>query len=215
MCLEFLTDTLNQTPSLGHVLIGNLLLPSHAHYERNNQALYGIYVQCLQTVVSEISDHLLHSNTQTPTTDSASLLLDVSITKLLDLLSLFDPPSSFKGHAIVQILEGLCNICNMPNTPVKFAAIYSCLLGKSSNYLLEEFTQLMYHARLKELKQNAGVGRMTHGNSNTFVELSEAGKALLGLCRQHSRREGIWNDLYLLCLEHQRHFLDLIVVSIV
>ncbi len=211
MCLDFLTDTLYQTPPLGHVVIGNLLLPSHVQHEKNNHMFYGIYVQCLQTVVSEISNHFLKSDTQKAPTHL--LPVEENVSKLLDLLSLFDPPSSFRGHAVIQILEGLCNICNMPNTPVQIAAIYSCLLGKSSNYLLEEFTQLMHQERVKDLKETAGVERMIEGNSNTFLELSEAGKALLGLCRQHTRKDGIWNDVYFLCLEHQRHFLDLIVVS--
>ena len=126
------------------------------------------------------------------------------IAKFYDVLSVFDPPRTIKGPSLAKLLEDLCNMCNVEGSPLKLDSVYSCLIGKSSQFILDEFCEVQWN--LSNKCRGSVVASLP----------TNVGKTLLGMCQKTdniNRSEFPWRDLYLLCMKHQRHFLDTLIVS--
>ena len=208
-CQEFLVDLLYKKPALGHTLVQSLIVQNSSMHERNNLTIYNVYLQCLYTLLSEIGNSVVDASqmalgSNARNTSYISRNDGAIITKFYDVLSLFDPPRSIKGLSLAKFLDDLCNICNVEGSPLKLDSIYSCLMGKSSQMILDEFCEVLW------IQSNTLCGNVVKGSL-----LTDVGKTLLGLCQKTAMdsHEFPWKDLYLLCLRHQRHFLDTFIVS--
>ena len=196
-------------PALGHTLIQSLIVHGSIVFEKNNLILYNIYLQCLHTLLSEIDNNIVNASEMVVHRTGTSNSTDVNeaiIGRFYDILSMFDPPKSIKGPSFTKFLEDLYKISNVDDSPLRLDSVYSCFLGKSSQFILDEFS---------ETWSNLCNG----GYQNVCVSagfLTDVGRSVLGLCQEGdnvTRGAFPWKDLYLLSLKHQKHFLDTFIVS--
>ena len=183
---------LHERPVLGHSFIQNLIVHDDVKFEKNNSILFNVYLQCLHTMLSEIESSQPEYCTNV-------------MERFHELLALFNPPKSLQGLPFTKFLEDLCKICNVPQSPVKLDYVYSCLAGKSSLHILDDFSDILDNLHSKD-------NVVTDGD----CFLNDVGRSLFRLCKDDNHMNKsvfAWKDLYLLGLSYQKHFLDTFIVS--
>ena len=207
-CEDWLTTLLSTDPSLGHALLQQLTGPDTEHFQKNNSRLQGIHLRCLQASLTE-----LRYLAAVVASDQAPLdpNLQASLTKhFTDLLCLFNPQPSLMDLALTHFLEELLEFLSQDGARyLSLEVVYSALLGREDTFLLEEFCKIEHDERMRA---HRAAGRSVAGADD--LDLCERGHQVLGLC-YHGDRDQAWRDLFLTSLRHDRHFLDLIMVSLV
>ena len=199
-------DLLYKKPALGHTLIQSLIVHGSVVFEKNNLILYNIYLQCLHTLLSEIDNNIVNASEMIVDRKGSNNNIEVNnaiVGRFCDILSMFDPPKSIKGPSFTKFLEDLYKISNVDDSPLRLDCVYSCLLGKGSQFILDEFSEIWNNL------SNGGYQNVC--GSAGF--LTNVGRSVLGLCQEGDNVTFPWKDLYLLCLKHQKHFLDTFIVS--
>ena len=202
-------DLLYKKPALGHTLIQSLIVHGSVVFEKNNLILHNIYLQCLHILLSEIDNNTGNTSEMVVDRSGTNSNLEVNSTivgRFCDILSMFDPPKGIKGPSFTKFLEDLCKVSKENDSPLKLDCVYSCFLGRSSQFILDEFS---------EIWSNLSNGGYQNVSGSDGI-LTNVGRSVLGLCQQGdsvTRSVFPWKDLYLLCLKHQKHFLDTFIVS--
>ncbi len=184
-CQEFLGDLLRKRPAVCHCLIQHLMRPAS---EKNCSLLHNVYLQTLLVLLAEIT--------------SVAKDNDETVSRFCDILALFDPPERTKGPALAKFLEDLYVACESGS--LRLECIYSCLVGKDSQFLLKEFCDVQWETSKIRFEKDVAKGE----------GYSAAARTLLGLSNENALTGRYpWRNLFLLCLANQRHFLDVLIVS--
>ena len=195
-------DLLYKKPALGHTLIQSLIAHESVVFEKNNLILHNIYLQCLHILLSEIDNNTGNTSEMVVDRTGTNSNLEVNSTivgRFCDILSMFDPPKGIKGPSFTKFLEDLYKISNESNSPLKLDCVYSCFLGKSSQFILDEFSESwsnLSNGGYQNVSDSAGI-------------LTNVGRSVLGLCQQSdniTRSVFPWKDLYFTVFEASETF---------
>ena len=215
--LSFLHNVLISKPGTGHALIRNLTVPNSPTHLVNNEALQLLYMDAIQESLEAMlqlklpeaietdsdsqyeSDHTwttMNQGRQTVTKECQRL------TNLVyDLLSFMDPQPDMSRVSIDKLLVNLLELNHElgPDKPIRFEAssIYSCLLGRSSSYLIQRVHNAEEYVRLKSASNGAGV---------------KSSEWSLRLVTETSSPQD-WRGLFYHAYHDHKHFLECVMVS--
>ena len=221
--LSFLHNILVSKPTTGHALIQSLTAkesPSPA-YLSNNEALQLLYVDAIHETLEAILTLKLPS--EVPETDSDSqyesdhTLTSVnqgrkSVTKecqrlmtlVYDLLSLMDPRADM-GRVLVDKLFVFLLKMNHQLGPDKFirfdvSKIYSCLVGRSTPYLVRRLHEVEEYVRVKASSVGGGAAEKSGAWSLKLLGQTEGPQD--------------WRALFFHVYHDHKHFLECVLVGL-
>ena len=161
--------------------------------------LYRVYTQSLKDSLGGLSQELTELD---KSLDKSAVSCDddfstLSFERFASVLAFFDPEKQFTElHAPVRkLFEELVQTLNGRKSAI--TKIYFALVGKSSTWMMEVFLQVSYKLRWKE---------MTNGSTD------EMSVWLKAVCEEGNRKTA-WRDMYTVCLQQNKHFLDMVMVS--
>ena len=180
-CWQFLRNCLYINPTLGHAIINKLTCKASNELLANNQALQGLFLKCIEgslnsTVPSseEIQPDFFESENQAKVQQCQDLVYD--------LLSLMDPTPEMTELELDRVFLRLLELTidtglNQPIALFDSRKIYSCLLGRKTNYLIMQFQRVeefvrKNHSQLKQLsneEDHSGVKRVADKEKWRFL----------------------------------------------
>ena len=218
--LSFLYDVLVSRPATGHALIRSLTVPNPA-YLINNEALQLLYVEaineCLEAIlqlklpegIETDSDSQYESDHTSTNTNQGRQNMTKECQRLTDLvydlLSLMDPQPDMSRVSVDKLFVYLLELRHRigPEKSVSFDAskIYSCLLGRSSPYLLKRLHDAEEYVRIREANGSTSAGEKRVATSAWSMEM---------LKRTSTPQD--WRALFYHTHHDHKHFLECVLV---
>ena len=218
--LAFLHNVLVSKPATGHALIQSLMAPDSPAYLVNNEALQILYVEAiyesleavLQLKLPEAMETDSDSQYESDHTWTTANRGRQSVTRecqrlttlVYDLLSLMDPRPEMTRVSIDKLFVYLLEFSHQlgPDKPVRFdpSGIYSCLVGRSSLYLLKRLHEAEEFLRLREANRCGG------------SEENIGGWSLRLLRETGSSRD--WRGLFYHAYHDHKHLLECVLVRV-
>lgn len=216
--LSFLHNILVSRPATGHALICSLTVPdSHIHLF-NNEALQLLYVEAINETLEAIlqlklpeavetdSDSQYESDHTWTTVNQGRQSVTKECRRLTnlvyDLLSFMDPQPDMSRVSVDKLFVFILELCHQlgPERPIRFdtSRIYSCLLGRSSPYLLKRLHDAEEYIRIK--------GSRTTDKKNTVTN------AWSLRVLQYASTTGDWRGMFYHTHHDHKHFLECVLV---
>lgn len=195
--LKLLLDKLLDNPLLGHSLINSIYARSkHSQYKKNNENLKGLYIKSVNVLLDRISNSH-QSNIQERT---------AKVDKIYRILSLYDPDAQqYQNYlSIRELFAKIYEVSVADNSLIDRNKVLSVLIGRKSNYLVEEFCKVEYDLEHQYLLSTASIQQSD--------DLPDEQKCLLSLIRQPEKKD-LMRILFLMCLKKEQHILKVVVVS--
>lgn len=189
-------------PTLGHAIINRLTCKSGSELLANNQALQGLFLKCIEgslnSLVPSSEPDFVESKNQAKFEQYQNLIYD--------LLSLMDPTPEMTELELDRVFLGLLEFTvdtglNQPVSLFDSRKIYSCLLGRKTNYLIVQFQRVEEYMRKNQSKQS----QLKLINSG---EDDHSGVVALRLGDKEK-----WRFLFFETLYSKQHMLEHILVS--
>lgn len=219
--LSFLHDVLISKPATGHALIRSLTVPDSPTHLVNNEALQLLYVEAinesleaiLQLKLPEAAETDSDSQYESDHTWTTASQGRQNVTKecrrltnlVYDLLSLMDPQPDMSRVSVDKLFVFLLELCHQlgPERLIRFdsSKIHSCLLGRSSPYLLKRLHDAEEYIRNKQ----------ANGSSPTNKKNSVSSARSLQLLRQ-TGTTGDWRGVFYHAHHDHKHFLECVLV---
>lgn len=206
-CQEFLASVLHARPALGAALLQALCAATDSTAPQITESFHLLHLRCLHHIFNAIKE-VAHCSTALETADRLRMLTE----KFYDVLAFFDPNPTMV-HLQTSLREFFLSLLKTihelraggnSSTLLEEHFIYSALLGRETPYLVQVYTEseqiLRTEDSLSAEKSLAPVADLSH------VEI-----CLVAAARLSDRKEA-WRRMSLMCVKHQKHFLDLIMV---
>jgi hypothetical protein len=197
-CVAFLKNLMLEKPSLGHSILRALSVITDPVYFQHNQELQLIYIDCLQGLLHKLC--LSHPGAILCTHDCRYCKNDLEIPqcenlteKFYQILSLYDLHESMDEEPYRNLFRQILDVIYSGTDLFQLNVIYSCLLGRTSVFLVETFSQL--------------------DSDRKFLGSSVAGAKMCLQFANDKDRLKSWKDIYLLCIKQKQHFFDCLMVS--
>ena len=217
--LSFLHNVLVSKPVTGHALIRSLTVPDSSAHLVNNEVLQLLYMEAIQESLEAMLQLKLPEAIETDSdsqyeSDHTWTTMNQgrqSVTKecqrltnlVYDLLSLVDPQPDMSRVSIDKLLVYLLELNHElgPDKLIRFEAgsIYSCLLGRSSPYLIKRLHNAEEYVRLKGTKSNGAGGKSSEWSLKLVSETSSP---------------LYWRGLFYHAYHDHKHFLECVMVRI-
>lgn len=216
--LSFLHDVLVSKPATGHALICSLTVPDSPTHHVNNEALQLLYVEAINESLEAIlqlklpeaaetdSDSQYESDHMWTTASQGRQSVTKECRRLTnlvyDLLSFMDPQPDMSRVSVDKLFVFLLELCHQlgPERPIRFdsSQIHSCLLGRSSPYLLKRLHEAEEYIRNKQANGSSPTNKKSSVNS-------------LQLLRQ-TGTTGDWRGVFYHAYHDRKHFLECVLV---
>ena len=221
--LSFLREVLILKPATGHALISSLTVPDNSTYLINNESLQLLYVEAINETLEAILQLKLPEGMETDSDsqyESDHTLTTMnrgrqSVTKechrltnlVYDLLSLMNPKPNMSRVSVDKLFVYLLELRHElgPEKPIQFhpSKIYSCLLGRSSPYLLKRLHDVEEYVRRKETNGANGADEKHAGSSSWSLRL---------LKKTSTTQD--WRGLFYHTHHDHKHFLECVLVRV-
>ena len=222
--LSFLHNVLISKPTTGHALIQSLTAQESPAYLANNEALQLLYVKAIHESLEAILQLKLPSEVLETDSDSQyesdHTLTAInqgrrSVTKecqrlttlVYDLLSLMDPRPEMARVMVDKLFVYLLKMNHQlgPDKFIRFdvSKIYSCLVGRSTPYLVRRLHEVEEYVRVKASGGGGG------GGGGASEKSSAWSLKLLG----QTDGAGDWRALFFHVYHDHKHFLECVLVG--
>ena len=195
---HFLATLLQKTPALGAALLRALTVDGE-NYRSNDELLQNIHIRSIQEILKKIQILGRVYGSQELGVDRNEDLQHLR-KKFFDLLVLFDPPNTMKNLPLRSLFIEILQTSGGDSAPLRYSDVYSSLLGRPTDFLIKEFCGIEYETKL------GGPELRIAGGLKDFDSL------LLALCRLTDRSQA-WKEMYLFCINEEKHFLDCVMVN--
>lgn len=200
-CLQFLRNCLYENPSLGHAIIERLMCKGNKEFLANNQTLQGLFLKCIEGSLNSVIQN--GEGMQTGVLENENLQQYQDL--IYNLLSLMNPTSEMTELELDRVFLRLLELKGADPSFALFDSkkIYSCLLGRKTNYLIMQFQRVEEYMRKNQPKQ-LYVRSLSNGNEehNEVLTFKKANK------------EEKWRYLFFETLYNNQHMLENVLVSI-
>ena len=225
LSLSFIRDIVSViSPALGHALIQALTVPANPHYLSNNQLLQNAYVDCIRECLESLAAISSRDEFETDSSydsqyesdhasgggvSSAHRECERLINSVYSLLALIDPVPEMSK--LVKKLDSVFHSLllsefsvspELPSLRFETGRIYSCLLGRSSSFLVNRLQEVEEYLRMKSSAESTA--------ESQSVEQGRGGKAL-SLRSLSSKEE--WRDHFYEAIFDHKHILENVLVS--
>ena len=153
-CWQFLRNCLYENPTLAHAVIYKLTCKTDNDLLANNQALQGLFLKCVEGSLNSLVPS--SEGMQSDFFESENEAKYQQCQELIyNLLSLMDPTPEMTelelDRVFLRLLELTVDVgLSQPITLFDSKKIYSCLLGRKTNYLIMQFQRVEEFVRKKQ-----------------------------------------------------------------
>jgi len=206
-CLQFLRNCLYGNPNLGHAIINKLMCDESKENVANNQELQGLFLKCIDGSLSSLLEPNEGSHYEQLESEGHAELQQGYIKLTYSLLSLMDPSADMTDleldRVFLRILELSGDVeLNQPGIFFDSKKIYSCLLGRKTNFLISRFQIVEEFKRKNQQRQQLQHPMITdEEDENIVVHLKVIEKEK-------------WRILFFETLHNNQHMLEHVLVSV-
>ena len=204
-CLQFLRNCLYDNPELGHAIINRLMCDRSKENLANNQELQGLFLKCIDGSLNSLLAPNDGSQYEQSESEGHSEFQHQYISLTYSLLSLMDPSADMTelelDRVFLRILELTGDMeLKLPGIFFDSKKIYSCLLGRKTNFLISRFQVVEEFKRKNQQRQQL----------QQLVNDEEDENAVIH--RRAMEREK-WRMLFFETLHSHQHMLEHVLVS--
>ena len=186
-------EVLINNPILGNSLISFLLCKSDdKNFTKNNEILHGLYIHAVNELLNEVSSATSSQNSERQSTQK----------NIYQILSLYNPESYQNYEVLRTFFSRLFELSSLPNPALDRTMVLSSFVGRSQDYLVQEFCAYEYEIETKRTP----LPREAQGG-----DFSEDQQRLLHIAGETDQCQQL-HHFFLMCLKKQQHLLSNVVV---
>ena len=223
LTLDFIRDVITSLiPALGHTLITSLTVPSGMSYLPNNEALQMVYIECINECLETLEQTKIPEDVETdssydsqyesdhPTSGARGVYkaCERILSSVYTLLSMMDPTQEMVrvtkkiDRIFHTLLKATFNISADWRMSFNAGRIYSCLLGRSTPFLINRLHEVEEYLRMNKTTEESVT---VSTSSSTALEVPSPAKQRSSYT-EISRAE--WRDRFYQALYDHKHLLE-------